>query len=72
MVDNLKALDVIPKLTTEILDKIEGILQNKPAPPVSDHDGVGLRVEDADLRFSLSLPSADHHSIPTVVSEVDQ
>ncbi|KAG1730666.1 NADP-dependent oxidoreductase domain-containing protein [Suillus paluster] len=32
VVDNLKALDVIPKLTPEILDKIETILQNKPAP----------------------------------------
>ncbi|KAG1747679.1 NADP-dependent oxidoreductase domain-containing protein [Suillus lakei] len=32
VVDNLKALDVIPKLTPEILDKIEAILQNKPAP----------------------------------------
>jgi aryl-alcohol dehydrogenase-like predicted oxidoreductase len=39
VVDNLKALDVIPKLTPEILDKIEAILQNKPAPTVSDYDG---------------------------------
>ncbi|KAH0825956.1 NADP-dependent oxidoreductase domain-containing protein [Lanmaoa asiatica] len=31
--DNLKALEVIPKLTPEILDKIEAILENKPAPP---------------------------------------
>lgn len=34
VVDNLKALEVIPKLTPEILDKIEAILDNKPAPPV--------------------------------------
>ena len=35
IVDNLKALDVIPKLTPEILAKIEAIVNNKPAPPVS-------------------------------------
>lgn len=32
VVENLKALDVIPKLTPEILDKIEEILKNKPSP----------------------------------------
>ncbi|KAG9309074.1 NADP-dependent oxidoreductase domain-containing protein [Chiua virens] len=32
VLDNLKALEVIPKLTPEIVDKIEGILNNKPAP----------------------------------------
>ncbi|KZT73315.1 Aldo/keto reductase [Daedalea quercina L-15889] len=30
---NLKALEVIPKLTPAVLEKIEEILQNKPAPP---------------------------------------
>lgn len=35
VVDNLKALEVIPKLTPEILDKIEAILNNKPTPTVS-------------------------------------
>lgn len=30
VLDNLKALEVIPKLTPEIMDKIEGILQNRP------------------------------------------
>lgn len=46
VVDNLKALDVIPKLTPEIFDKIEMILQNKPAPAVSDGVGnlIGLRM----------------------------
>lgn len=34
VVENLKALDVIPKLTPEILDKIEEILKNKPSPIV--------------------------------------
>ena len=31
--DNLKALDAVPKLSTEILDKIEEILGNKPGEP---------------------------------------
>jgi predicted aldo/keto reductase-like oxidoreductase len=35
VLDNLKALDVIPKLTPEVLDKIEVILDNKPASIVS-------------------------------------
>ena len=32
VLDNLKALEVIPKLTPEVLEKIEKILGNKPAP----------------------------------------
>ncbi|KAI0828813.1 Aldo/keto reductase [Trametes gibbosa] len=32
VLDNLKALDVIPKLTPEVVDKIEKILNNKPPP----------------------------------------
>ena len=28
--ENLSALDVVPKLTSEVMEKIEGILQNKP------------------------------------------
>lgn len=35
IIDNLKALEVIPKLTDEVLEKIDQILENKPAPPVS-------------------------------------
>lgn len=34
IVDNLKALEVIPKLTPAIVEKVEGILGNKPAPTV--------------------------------------
>ncbi|KAH9928387.1 NADP-dependent oxidoreductase domain-containing protein [Fomitopsis serialis] len=33
IVDNLKALEVIPKLTPAIVEKIEGILGNKPRHP---------------------------------------
>ncbi|KAH9932092.1 Aldo/keto reductase [Epithele typhae] len=32
VLDNLKALDVIPKMTPEVMDKIEKILDNKPTP----------------------------------------
>ena len=34
VLDNLKALDVIPKLTPHVLEKIDAILANKPAKPV--------------------------------------
>lgn len=34
VLDNLKALDVLPKLTPEVLDKIDDILGNKPKPEV--------------------------------------
>jgi diketogulonate reductase-like aldo/keto reductase len=33
--ENLKALDVLPRLTEEIMEKIEKILDNKPSPAVS-------------------------------------
>ncbi|TFY65774.1 hypothetical protein EVG20_g5317 [Dentipellis fragilis] len=33
IIDNLKAIDVIPKLTPEILEKIEKIVENKPKGP---------------------------------------
>ncbi|KAF9029106.1 Aldo/keto reductase [Hymenopellis radicata] len=32
VLDNLRALDVLPKLTPEVMERIEGILANKPAP----------------------------------------
>jgi len=32
VIDNLKALEVLPKLTPEVLEKIDNILGNKPAP----------------------------------------
>lgn len=31
--ENLKALDVLPKLTDDVMEKIEGILDNKPEHP---------------------------------------
>lgn len=33
--ENLKALEVLPRLTDEIMEKIEKILNNKPSPVVS-------------------------------------
>jgi aryl-alcohol dehydrogenase-like predicted oxidoreductase len=35
IVDNLKALDVLPKLTPDVMQLIEDILDNKPTHPVS-------------------------------------
>lgn len=34
IVDNLKALDVLPKLTPDVMQMIEDILDNKPTHPV--------------------------------------
>jgi voltage-dependent potassium channel beta subunit len=33
VVENMRALDVVDKLTSEVMARIEGILGNKPAPP---------------------------------------
>jgi len=30
--DNLKAVEIVPKLTSEIMEKIEGIIKSKPEP----------------------------------------
>ena len=35
VIDNLKAIPIIQKLTPEILERIDVILDNKPAPEVS-------------------------------------
>ncbi|MBD3869562.1 MAG: aldo/keto reductase [Acidobacteria bacterium] len=32
--ENLKAMDLLPKLTDEVMDRIETILGNKPEPPI--------------------------------------
>jgi voltage-dependent potassium channel beta subunit len=34
VVENMKALDVAPNLTPEVMERIEGILGNKPAPDI--------------------------------------
>ncbi len=34
VLDNLKALEVLPKLTPEVLEKLDQILGNKPSPVV--------------------------------------
>ena len=33
VVENMKALDVVAKLTPAVVERIEGVLQNKPTPP---------------------------------------
>jgi len=45
--ENIKALDVIPKLTDEIMEKIEKILDNKPKLP-----DVGGRFDPSNLRLT--------------------
>ncbi|KAF5385117.1 hypothetical protein D9615_000899 [Tricholomella constricta] len=35
LTENLKALEVLPRLTDEIMEKIEAILDNKPPPPTN-------------------------------------
>ncbi len=30
--DNLKAIEIVPKLTSEIMEKIESIIKSKPEP----------------------------------------
>ena len=30
--DNLKSIELVPKLTQEVMDKIDAILKNKPEP----------------------------------------
>jgi len=35
VVENMKALDVLEKLTSEMMDRIEAIVGNKPSPPLS-------------------------------------
>lgn len=65
VLDNLKALDVIPKLTPEIVDKIENILDNKPAPLVSStHVSRSFLLTYADsrrlvVRHSISMDACD-------------
>jgi len=31
--ENLKALEVLPKLTPDVMERIDSIMENKPAPP---------------------------------------
>jgi len=33
LLDNLKALDVVAKLTPDVIEKIEGIMKTKPKLP---------------------------------------
>ena len=54
ILDNLKALSVVPKLTSTVLERIEKILDNKPVPRVSVAVG-GLLVSSSKYYFSSAL-----------------
>ncbi|THH18260.1 hypothetical protein EW146_g2679 [Bondarzewia mesenterica] len=61
VLDNLKAIEVIPKLTPEILDKIEAIVKNKPTTPVT-----------ASIFFaSIWLPANSSPAMLSISSERD-
>ena len=47
--ENLKAVEVVPKLTDEILAKIELILNNKPKPIVSPCCQLGVSESEGSL-----------------------
>ncbi|NJN64071.1 MAG: hypothetical protein HC882_03800, partial [Acidobacteria bacterium] len=32
VVENMRAMEIVPKLTSEVMARIEGVLQNRPAP----------------------------------------
>ncbi len=56
IIDNLKALEVIPKLTPAILERIEGILDNKPDSAVCLAIVISTRFRCADI-FKETLGS---------------
>ncbi len=56
IVENLKALDVIEKLTPEVMEKIEKVLENKPAGPVSDGGVFELRSGCGFRELTISPP----------------
>jgi aryl-alcohol dehydrogenase-like predicted oxidoreductase len=35
VVENMKAIDFVDQLTPDVMEKIEGVLENKPAPPAT-------------------------------------
>lgn len=53
--ENLKALDVLPRLTDEIMEKIEKILNNKPSPTVCNPSMIRQGFAKADNFFVLFL-----------------
>ncbi|KAL5536090.1 hypothetical protein ACEPAF_4195 [Sanghuangporus sanghuang] len=60
VVDNLKALEVIPKLTPEIMDKIEKIIENKPAPEMTTArpplDSTYINLYEREAEQTAELP----------------
>lgn len=71
IIDNLKALEVIPKLTPAILERIEGILDNKPDSAVC-LSMIPTRFRCADLFFIETLGSLPApRPFPETVSRVN-
>lgn len=61
VLDNLKALEVLPKLTPAVLEKVEAIIGSKPAPVVSPPVHVhGVVCADVKWRVELvrAVPAA--------------
>ena len=56
VVDNLKAIDIIPKLSPGVLEKIEQILQNKPEQAVS--------TRTVKFRLDLTIYCSPHSEGP--------
>ncbi|KAJ3554653.1 hypothetical protein NM688_g2997 [Phlebia brevispora] len=73
VIDNLKALEVIPKLTPAVLEKIEAILDNKPAPVVQTlrtlsparplPQGLSLKLEGSWVNLILTLSDTAPNTI---------
>jgi len=59
----LKALEVLPRLTDEIMEKIEKILDNKPSPVVGTPPFVLACLGRAYLHSVLRILMADHFQI---------
>ncbi len=67
MLDNLKALEVVPKLTEEVLERVERVLGNRPEKLVSVDScvscvglrGCGIRKKADELGYCTSRRLAD-------------
>ena len=75
VLDNLRALEVLPKLTPDVLQRIEDILQNQPDPAVSTsalpfnrHSPAGARILMGD---HLWIVSEDRGCVLSVLSRLD-
>ena len=70
IVDNLKALDVMLKLTPEILEKVEKILDNRPAPYVRCLFWLGLGLQINSFRSLVELRTAISGQVRSIRTHV--